>query len=261
MARTTPAKLAACAVLAAVPDGGRRMQRRRRGQERQGTRRLGEQGVHGRGHRQDRRVAGRARGHGERREGPRRRTRSRRGWRRTSPSLAEADTALANTLDRAGDPKVKNGGAQRAAVSAELRAAATGWMSLRSAFESLPTTDQKTFAEALKALDPEITKYGTSTRTALENLHRGDLGKALGKVPGCAATVPSPAAPAPSDGASSPAPGQAAPAGGASGSPAASGSASPSGSTVRPRRAARRRRRAPGRPRRPDRRAPRPEPA
>ncbi|NUP33222.1 MAG: hypothetical protein HOU01_16095, partial [Streptomycetaceae bacterium] len=123
--------------------------------------------------------------------------------------LAEADTALANTLDQAGDPKVKNGGAQRAAVSAELRAAATGWMSLRSAFESLPTTDQKTFAEALKALDPEITKYGTSTRTALENLHRGDLGKALGKVPGCAATVPSPA-PAPSDGASSPAPGQAA---------------------------------------------------
>lgn len=143
--------------------------------------------------------------------------------------LAEADTALANTLDQAGDPKVKNGGAQRAAVSAELRAAATGWMSLRSAFESLPTNDQKSFAEALKALDPEITKYGTSSRTALENLHRGELGKALGKVPGCAATEPVPA-PAGTGAASSPAPGQAAPAGGESGSPAASGSASPSGS-------------------------------
>ncbi|MDI2127932.1 hypothetical protein [Yinghuangia seranimata] len=146
--------------------------------------------------------------------------------------LADADTALAVALDNAGDPVVKNGKAQAVAAAGELRAAATGWNGLKTEVEALPTTDQKAFADALRALQPNISKYTAGSRSALEELHKGELGKALAATPGCAATVPAPAASTPAAAANAPVPAASAPAPAAS-TPAASTPA-PSASTPVP---------------------------
>ncbi|MEU8136629.1 hypothetical protein [Streptodolium elevatio] len=157
--------------------------------------------------------------------------------------LAEANTAFAAALDRAGPPEIKDGRAQMQVLTGDLRATAAGWTAVTTKLEELPTGDQKAFADALRALEPTISSSLTVSRAALDKLHQGALGKALAGVPGCvsgpaaSSGVPSdatpetspapPADPATAPPASAPEP----PEGSPSASASVSGSTSPSASS------------------------------
>ncbi|MCF2529238.1 hypothetical protein [Yinghuangia soli] len=104
--------------------------------------------------------------------------------------LAAANTALADALGRAGDPDVDGGKEQRAALVSEQLAIATGWHTVKTQLEALPTADQKAFADGLRALQPSIAGTVTTSNAALEKLHTGELGKALAAVSGCVASLP-----------------------------------------------------------------------
>lgn len=117
--------------------------------------------------------------------------------------LAEANTAFAASLDKAGPPEIKDGRAQLQVLTGDLRATAAGWTAVKTKLEELPTGDQKAFADALRALEPSITSSITVSRAALDKLHQGALGKALAAVPNC---VSGPAAPSDTTPATSPAP-------------------------------------------------------
>jgi hypothetical protein len=152
--------------------------------------------------------------------------------------LADANTAFAAALQKAGAPKVKDGEDQVLVLSNELRGAANGWNTIKSQLETLPTNDQKAFADGLRALQPTIEGSVTSSRVALDNLHKGKLGAALAAVPGCVGAPQSTSeAPRPVPASDTPsAPASSAPASGTP-DPSASGSAgpdaSPSGSASR----------------------------
>ncbi|MGW1989716.1 hypothetical protein [Embleya sp. NPDC001921] len=152
--------------------------------------------------------------------------------------LADADNALADAIDRAGIPAVPDGATLRTSVVAELRNAAKGWAGIQARMESLATDKQNVFADGLRSLNPEIDGLRASAHTALDKLHRGEPGKALAAVPGCAAGKPDalPTAPvsAPTSGApgGTPSAGASGAAPSASGSPSASSSASSSASTA-----------------------------
>ncbi|MFI6584751.1 hypothetical protein [Embleya sp. NPDC050493] len=131
--------------------------------------------------------------------------------------LADADNALADAIDKAGIPAVADGATLRTSVVAELRNAAKGWAGIQAKVEGLTIEKQNEFADGLRSLNPEIDGLRASSHTALDRLHRGEAGKALAAVPGCAAgkpdaipTTPVTSAPTksttPSAGASSPAP-------------------------------------------------------
>lgn len=154
--------------------------------------------------------------------------------------LADANTAFAAALERAGDPGAKPAREQAAAVAAELRANAGGWTTVKGQLEAVPSTDQRAFADGLRTLEPSIRGSVASSQAALAKLHTGDVGRALGKVPGCVGTPapppppapapssPAPPPPAPEPASSSPAP--ASPSATESASPSPSASGSPSGS-------------------------------
>ncbi|MYW05975.1 hypothetical protein, partial [Streptomyces sp. SID3343] len=110
--------------------------------------------------------------------------------------LADADNKLAEGIDRAGPPAVPDGPVLRTTVVAELQSAAKGWGAIQAKIEGLSTDQQNVFADGLRSLDPEIKAMQASSHTALDKLHRGEAGKALAAVPGCAAAKTDPAAPA-----------------------------------------------------------------
>lgn len=164
--------------------------------------------------------------------------------------FADANTAFAAALDKAGPPEIKDGRAQLQVLTGDLRATAAGWTAVKTKVEELPTGDQKAFADALRALQPSIVGSVTVSRAALDKLHQGALGKALAAVPSCvtgpaapsdAATTAPPANPPVADpassappqpsGSSSPAPSSGSPSGSPSGSASGSPSASSSGSS------------------------------
>ncbi|OPC82250.1 hypothetical protein B4N89_16100 [Embleya scabrispora] len=144
--------------------------------------------------------------------------------------LADADNALADAIDKASIPAVPDGATLRMSVVDELRNAAKGWTGIQHRIEGLATDQQNVFADGLRSLGPEIDALRASSNTALNKLHRGEAGKALASVPGCAAgkadVIPTaPATSVPTTGAS--------PSGTPKGStapssPAASGSTAPS---------------------------------
>ncbi|MYS81203.1 hypothetical protein [Embleya scabrispora] len=146
--------------------------------------------------------------------------------------LADADNALADAIDKAGIPAVSDGAALRTSVVEELRHTAKGWAGIQTKVEGLATDKQNVFADGLRSLNPEIDGLRASSHTALGKLHRGDAGKALAAVPGCAAGKPDaiPTAPVTSAPTTSPTP-----AAGASSAPpskSAPPSASSTGSTA-----------------------------
>ncbi|MGC0422169.1 hypothetical protein [Embleya sp. AB8] len=147
--------------------------------------------------------------------------------------LADADNALADAIDRASIPAVPDGATLRMSVVAELRDTAKGWAGIQTKVAGLATEQQNVFADGLRSLNPEIDALRTSSHTALAKLHRGEAGKALAAVPGCAAGKADPvptAAPATSAPATGGAPSTSAnPAPSGSGSPSAP---APSGSTA-----------------------------
>ncbi|MFI6981886.1 hypothetical protein ACIBSV_25275 [Embleya sp. NPDC050154] len=145
--------------------------------------------------------------------------------------LADADNALADAIDRAGIPAVADGATLRTSVVAELRNAAKGWAGIQAKMESLATDKQNVFADGLRSLNPEIEGLRASAHTALDKLHRGEPGKALAAVPGCAAGKPDALPTAPVTSApTSAAPGGTPSAGASGAAPSASGSPSASAS-------------------------------
>ncbi|MET7298936.1 hypothetical protein [Embleya sp. NPDC005575] len=146
--------------------------------------------------------------------------------------LADADNALADAIDKAGIPAVSDGAALRTSVVEELRNAAKGWAGIQAKVEGLVIDKQNVFADGLRSLNPGIDGLRASSHTALDKLHRGDAGKALAAVPGCAAGKPDaiPTAPVTSAPTTSTTPG--AGASGAAPSKSTSPSASSTGSTA-----------------------------
>jgi hypothetical protein len=144
--------------------------------------------------------------------------------------LADADNKLAEGIDRAGPPAVPDGPLLRTTVVAELQNTAKGWSAIQAKIEGLSTDRQNVFADGLRSLDPEIKAMQASSHTALDKLHRGEAGKALAAVPGCAAGKTDPA---PTGAPSQPAtPSAGASPSGSPGTPTQSASASPSSSPV-----------------------------
>ncbi|MEV4441433.1 small secreted protein [Streptomyces sp. NPDC049577] len=101
---------------------------------------------------------------------------------------ADAYKTLAQSVQNAGAPPVKDGEtSQQNAVKAlnDLSAAYTG---LKARIDGLDTGDKGKFAEGLKSIATDIGKLGSRSDDALKKLQSGDVGKAMAKQPGCQKT-------------------------------------------------------------------------
>ncbi|MCX5212054.1 small secreted protein [Kitasatospora sp. NBC_00240] len=143
--------------------------------------------------------------------------------------LARTNQQIAEAIDKAGAPKVDNGGGLQKDAVDELNKAAQGYLEVQKKLDGLPNADQAKFADGLRSVGDQVQQLATLSTQAQNKLQSGDLGAAMARQPGCKPGAP---AAAPSAAAPSGAPaGASAPATpGASGAPAASGdpAASPS---------------------------------
>lgn len=123
-------------------------------------------------------------------------------------TLSAANSGLADAIENAGAPKIKNTAAMtktRADAVSELRATAKGYGGVKDKVDALDTGDQSKFAHGLKALGADTARLGASSDAALKKLQTGDYGAAMARQPGCkkidAKSVPQPsitASPSPS---------------------------------------------------------------
>lgn len=143
-------------------------------------------------------------------------------------TLATANTQIAQAVQKAGAPKVNNGGQVQADAVSELNQAAGGYTSVQQAVSALPVDDQAKFAAGLKGVGDKVQQLAELSTSALQQLQAGDLGTALAKQPGCkSTTVAASSTAAPGTGSTAgTATGTGTPAAGGSGSTPASPSAS-----------------------------------
>lgn len=98
---------------------------------------------------------------------------------------SSAYKALADAVDKAGDPPVKDGATLRQNTVKQLNDAAAAYAKLKQDTDGLNTGDQGKFADGLKGMISQLTNAGKIGADALNNLQSGDIGKAMAKQRGC----------------------------------------------------------------------------
>ncbi len=97
----------------------------------------------------------------------------------------DAYKALANAVQDAGAPPVKDGEtSQKNAVKA-LNDLSTAYANLKKRSDALDTGDKNKFGEGLRSIGGDIAKLSGQSSEALKKLQEGDVGKAMAKQPGC----------------------------------------------------------------------------
>lgn len=111
--------------------------------------------------------------------------------------IAAADSALATAVKEAGTPPVENGEKLQTDAVNELNATSKAYLALKEQVDSLDAKDQQKFADGLQGVADGLKKIETMDQDALKKLQSGELGKAMGKQPGCQAAKKSSPASAP----------------------------------------------------------------
>jgi hypothetical protein len=108
--------------------------------------------------------------------------------------VSEAYAALAETVQRAGDPPVEEGPRLRRNAVTELNDISDSYAELQETIDGLDTSDQGAFAEGLGDIADRLGRLSESSDQALRDLQEGELGEAMAQQPGCqslsAATQP-----------------------------------------------------------------------
>jgi len=105
--------------------------------------------------------------------------------------LATTNQQLADAVDKAGAPKVDDGGKLQQDAVGELRKAAQGYVDAQKKLEGLPSADQAKFADGLRSVGDQVQQLAQLSTQALNRLQSGELGEAIKKQPGCkAGTAP-----------------------------------------------------------------------
>jgi hypothetical protein len=116
--------------------------------------------------------------------------------------VSDAYAALAQTVERAGDPPAENGPRLRRDAVAELNDISDAYGELQETIDGLDTSDRAAFAEGLAGIAERLSELGQSGDDALSQLQEGELGEAMAQQRGCQSLS---ASGEPSGGASSPA--------------------------------------------------------
>ncbi|GHF28759.1 MULTISPECIES: small secreted protein [Streptomyces] len=104
----------------------------------------------------------------------------------------DAYKSLANAVQSAGAPPVKDGETNQKNAVKALNDLSGAYAGLKKRIDGLDTGDQGKFSEGLKSIADDISKLGNKSNDALKTLLSGDVGKAMAKQPGCQKTSVSP---------------------------------------------------------------------
>ncbi|MGP3966414.1 small secreted protein [Streptomyces sp. 6N223] len=99
--------------------------------------------------------------------------------------VSEAYTALAETVQRAGDPPVEDGPRLRRNAVTELNDISDSYTDLKDTIDGLETSDRAAFAEGLGGIAERLGQLSESSDRALHDLQEGELGEAMAQQPGC----------------------------------------------------------------------------
>lgn len=102
--------------------------------------------------------------------------------------ISEAYQALADAVQRAGEPPVDDGATLHRDAVRELKSLSRSYSELKKTVDKLDTDDQGEFAEGLKKVAGRLEKLGDSGDEALNTLQSGELGQAMAKQKGCRST-------------------------------------------------------------------------
>ncbi|MFI6644413.1 small secreted protein [Streptomyces sp. NPDC050504] len=105
--------------------------------------------------------------------------------------MSDAYKALGAAVQDAGAPPVDSGEKTQKEAVAELNASSVAYANLKKKVDALDATDQAKFAQGLKGVAIELGKIGDNSDAALKKLEAGEVGKAMGKQPGCQKKTPS----------------------------------------------------------------------
>jgi hypothetical protein len=110
--------------------------------------------------------------------------------------VSEAYAALAETVQRAGDPPVEEGPRLRRNAVTELNDISDSYAELQETIDGLDTSDQGAFAEGLGDIADRLGRLSESSDQALRDLQEGELGEAMAQQRGCQSlsTAPEPEA-------------------------------------------------------------------
>jgi len=120
--------------------------------------------------------------------------------------ITDAYKALANAVNNAGAPPVKDGATLQQNAVNELNDTSTAYAGLKKTVDGFNPGDQVTFAGGLKGVAGQLVSLGKGGDDALSKLQSGDVGKAMAKQPSCqkAANLPSAGPDNPAQSASAP---------------------------------------------------------
>lgn len=110
--------------------------------------------------------------------------------------IADADRALAKSIQEAGAPPVDNGETLQQDAVKELNATAVAYEGLKKQVDGLDPSNQQKFADGLQDVADGLKKIEKMDQDALAKLQSGELGTAMAKQPGCQRATPSAPAPA-----------------------------------------------------------------
>ncbi|WP_415948288.1 small secreted protein [Streptomyces sp. KLOTTS4A1] len=110
---------------------------------------------------------------------------------------ADAYTAIAKALEKAGPPPVDDGEKIQTDTVKDLQKASKSYQDLKKQSDAMDAEDDspdgvKKFSEDLKKIADELGKIQTEGADALESLTEGEVGEAVAKQPDCKVDTPSP---------------------------------------------------------------------
>ncbi|MFD0146852.1 MULTISPECIES: small secreted protein [unclassified Streptomyces] len=105
--------------------------------------------------------------------------------------IADADRALAKSVQDAGAPPVENGETLQQDAVKELNATAVAYEGLKKQVDALDPLNQQKFADGLQDVADGLKKIEKMDQDALAKLQSGELGTAMAKQPGCQRATPS----------------------------------------------------------------------
>ncbi|MFE7803972.1 small secreted protein [Streptomyces sp. NPDC057430] len=105
--------------------------------------------------------------------------------------IADADRALAKSVQDAGAPPVDNGETLQQDAVKELNATAVAYEGLKKQVDALDPSNQQKFADGLQDVADGLKKIEKMDQDALAKLQSGELGAAMAKQPGCQRATPS----------------------------------------------------------------------
>ncbi|MEV8036710.1 small secreted protein [Streptomyces sp. NPDC086182] len=99
--------------------------------------------------------------------------------------MSDAYKAIGTAVDNAGPPNVDGGQTKQTNAVNELNGISASYAGLKKQVDKLDTKDQAKFADGLKDIATQLAKLSQSGNDALNQLEKGDVGKAMAQQESC----------------------------------------------------------------------------